>query len=311
LIIRKNNSIVSSMEWLNYHHLLYFWVVAREGSIVRASEQLRLAQPTISGQIRALEASFGEKLFTRVGRNLALTDMGRVVFRYADEIFTLGRELVDTVQDRPTDRPLRVMVGVTDAVPKRVAYRLLEPIQSLSKPVHLVCHEGKLEALLTELAMYNLDVVLSDVPLSPMMKVRAFNHLLGECGISFCGTPPLAAEYGRGFPRSLEAAPLLLPTENTTLRRSLDHWFAAEGLRPRVVGEFEDSALLKVFGQQGVGIFAIPSIIELEIQRQYGVVLLGRVETIRERFYAITLNRKLRHPAFVAMSEAARQALFQ
>ena len=299
------------MEWLNYHHLLYFWVVAREGSIVRASKQLRLAQPTISGQIRALEESFGEKLFTRAGRNLALTDMGRVVFRYADEIFTLGRELVDTVHGRPTDRPLRVMVGVTDAVPKRVAYRLLEPIQSLTKPVHLVCHEGKLEALLTDLAMYNLDVVLSDVPLSPVMKVRAFNHLLGECGISFCGTPPLAAEYGSGFPRSLDAAPMLLPTENTTLRRSLDHWFASEGIRPRVVGEFEDSALLKVFGQQGVGIFAIPSIIELEIQRQYGVALLGRVATIRERFYAITLNRKLRHPAIVAMSEAARQALFQ
>jgi LysR family transcriptional activator of nhaA len=299
------------MDWLNYHHLLYFWVVAREGSIVRASEQLRLAQPTISGQIRALEESFGEKLFTRAGRNLVLTDLGRTVLRYADEIFTLGRELVDTVHGRPTDRPLRVMVGVTDAVPKRVAYRLLEPLRSLPTPVHLVCHEGKLEALLTELAIYNLDVVLADAPLSPVMKVRAFNHLLGECGISWCGTAPLAAEYGRGFPRSLDAAPVLLPTENTTLRRSLDHWFESEGIRPRVVGEFEDSALLKVFGQQGMGIFAIPSVIELEIQQQYGVALLGRITTIRERFYAITLNCKLRHPAIAAMSEAARHALFQ
>ncbi len=298
------------MEWLNYHHLLYFWVVAREGSIVQASEQLTLSQSTISEQIRVLEASLGEKLFARVGRNLVLTEMGHMVFRYADEIFAIGRELMDTVQGRPTDRPLRVMVGITDVVPKLVAYRLLEPALHLEQPVKIVCREGKLDHLLAELATYDLDVVLSDAPLGPTVKVRAFNHLLGECGVTFCGTTALVAAYHDAFPQSLDNAPLLLPTDNTTLRRALDHWFDAEGLRPRVVGEFEDSALLKVFGQQGLGLFVVPTIIEAEVQRQYGVDILGRVEPIRERFYALTVNRRLRHPAVVAMSKAAQQVLF-
>jgi LysR family transcriptional activator of nhaA len=298
------------MEWLNYHHLLYFWVVAREGSIVRASEQLTLSQSTISEQIRVLEASLGEELFARVGRNLVLTEVGHMVFRYADEIFAIGRELMDTVQGRPTNRPLRVMVGVTDVVPKLVAYRLLEPALHLEQAVKIVCREGKLDHLLAELATYDLDVVLSDAPLSPTIKVRAFNHLLGECGVTFCGAAELAAAYRDGFPRSLDGAPLLLPTDNTTLRRALDHWFEAEGLHPRVVGEFEDSALLKVFGQEGLGIFIVPTIIENEVQKQYGVEVLGRVEPIRERFYALTVNRRLRHPAVVAMSEAAQQVLF-
>jgi LysR family transcriptional activator of nhaA len=237
--------------------------------------------------------------------------MGRVVFRYADEIFTLGRELVGTIQGRPVDRPPRVIVGVTDVVPKMVTYHLLEPMLQLTPPVQLVCREGKLEQLLAELSLYNLDVVLSDAPLTPVVKVRAFNHLLGECGISFCGTAPLAAAHRDGFPQTLDAAPMLLPTDNTTLRRSLDHWFETEGVRPRVLGEFEDFALLEVFGQQGLGLFAIPSIIEATVQRQYGVEVIGRIEAIRERFYAITLHRKLRHPAVVALSEAARHVLFQ
>lgn len=298
------------MEWLNYHHLLYFWVVAREGSIVQASEQLRLAQSTISEQIRTLEASLGEKLFTRVGRNLALTEMGHTAFRYADEIFSLGRELLDTVQGRPTDRPLRVMVGITDVVPKLVAYRLLEPALRLAQPVQIVCREGKLEHLLTELATYTLDVVLSDAPFGPMVKVRAFNHLLGECGVTFCGTASLIADRQETFPLSLDNAPLLLPTDNTTLRHALDHWFEAEGIRPRVIAEFEDSALLKVFGQQGMGLFAVPTVIETEVQQQYGVDILGHVSAIRERFYAITVDRRLRHPAVMAMSETAQQILF-
>jgi LysR family transcriptional activator of nhaA len=269
-----------------------------------------LSQSTISEQIRSLEASLGEALFTRVGRNLVLTEMGRMVFRYADEIFAIGRELVDTVQGRPTDRPLRVIVGITDVVPKLVAYRLLEPALHLDQPVKIVCREGKLDQLLAELATYDLDVVLSDAPLSPTVKVRAFNHLLGECGVTFCGTPALVAEYQDAFPQSLDEAPLLLPTDNTTMRRTLDHWFEAEGLRPRVVGEFEDSALLKVFGQEGLGLFVVPTIIEDEVQRQYGVDILGRVEPIRDRFYARTVNRRLRHPAVVALSEAAQQVLF-
>lgn len=298
------------MEWLNYHHLLYFWVVAREGSIVRASAQLSLSQSTISEQIRSLEASLGEQLFTRVGRNLTLTEMGHVVFRYADEIFAIGRELMDTVQGRPTNRPLRLVVGITDVVPKLVAYRLLKPALHLDQPVKIVCREGKLDHLLGELATYDLDVVLSDAPLGPMVKVRAFNHLLGECGVTFCGTSVLAAEYGNGFPQSLSDAPLLLPTDNTTMRRSVDNWFESQGIRPRVVGEFEDSALLKVFGQEGLGVFVIPTIIETEVQQQYGVEMIGRVEPIRERFYALTVNRRLQHPAVVAMSEAAQQVLF-
>jgi LysR family transcriptional activator of nhaA len=298
------------MEWLNYHHLLYFWVVAREGSIVQASAQLSLSQSTISEQIRSLEASLGEPLFARVGRNLALTEMGHIVFRYADEIFAIGRELMDTVQGRPTDRPLRVIVGIVDVVPKLVAYRLLKPALHLDQPVKMVCREGKLDHLLAGLATYDLDVVLSDAPLSPTVKVRAFNHLLGECGVTFCGTSSLVAAYRDGFPQSLDEAPLLLPTDNTTMRRALDHWFEAERLRPRVVGEFEDSALLKVFGQEGMGLFAVPTIIETEVQQQYGVGILGRVDSIRERFYALTVNRRLRHPAVVAMSEAAQRVLF-
>jgi LysR family transcriptional activator of nhaA len=299
------------MEWLNYHHLLYFWVVAREGSIVRASRELNLAQPTISGQLRALEEELGEKLFMRTGRNLALTETGRMVYRYADEIFTIGRELREALQGRATDRPMRVMIGITDVLPKLVAYRLLEPALHLEAPVHLTCQEGKLEQLLAELAVYNLDVVLSDAPIGPLVKVRAFNHLLGESSVSFFGVPSLAMVYRQQFPQSLQQAPLLAPTDNTVLRRNLDQWFEAQGLHPTIVGEFEDSALLNVFGQQGIGLFTAPTLIEAEVQRQYNVELIGRVEAVKERFYAITINRKLRHPAVIAMSNAARQDLFE
>ena len=299
------------MEWLNYHHLLYFWAVAREGSIVRASAYLRLAQPTISKQLSVLEEAFGEKLFTRVGRNLVLTDFGRLVYRYADEIFTLGRELSDTVRGRPAGRPLRLMVGVTDVLPKLIAYHLLEPALHLAEPVQLVCREGKLEALLTDLVSYTLDVVLSDTPISPIIKVRAFNHLLGECGVTFLGTPVtgchLCPRVSR-FPG--QGADLLLPTANTSLRQSLDHWFDMVGVRPQVIGEYEDSALLKVFGQRGLGIFVIPSVIAADVQQQYGVGVVGQIEAIHERFYAITVERRLKHPAVVAIAEAAHSKLF-
>ena len=299
------------MEWINYHHLLYFWVVAREGSIVRASQELHLAQPTISGQLRVLEEELGEKLFIRAGRNLALTETGRMVYRYADEIFTIGRELREALQGRATDRPRRVMIGITDVLPKLVAYRLLEPALHIEEPVHLTCQEGKLEQLVAELAVYNLDVVLSDAPIGPLVKVRAFNHLLGESSVSFFGVPSLATVYRQQFPQSLQQAPLLAPTDNTVLRRNLDQWFEAQDLHPTIVGEFEDSALLTVFGQQGIGLFTAPTIIEAEVQRQYNVELIGRVDAVKERFYAITISRKLRHPAVIAMSNAARQDLFE
>ena len=269
------------MEWLNYHHLQYFWVVAREGSIVRASDQLHLTQATISGQIRTLEHVLGEKLFNRVGRNLVLTDIGRTVLRYADEIFTLGRELMDTLKGRPTSRPVRLVVGVADVLPKLIAHRLLEPAFKLFEPIRLICREGKHDHLIAQLAVHELDVVLTDSPIGPTVKVRAYNHLLGESGVTFFGVAPLAAKCRRGFPRSLNGAPFLLPTDNTTLRQALDQWFEAEGIRPTIMGEFEDSALLKVFGQRGVGLFVAASVIEAEVRRQYGVQVVGRVENVR------------------------------
>jgi LysR family transcriptional activator of nhaA len=302
--------MICGMEWLNYHHLLYFWVVAREGSIARASEQLHLTQATISGQIRTLEEVLGEKLFSRPGRNLVLTDVGRMVLRYADEIFTLGRELMDTLKGRPTGRPVRLVVGVVDVLPKLIAHRLLEPAFELVEPVRVICREGKHDHLVAQLAVHELDLVLTDAPIGSTVKVRAFNHLLGECGVTIFGSAPLVAKYRRSFPRLLNGAPFLLPTDNTTLRRSLDQWFEAEGIRPTVVGEFEDSALLKVLGQSGKGLFAAPSVIEAEVRSQYRVQVVGRVEAVRERFYAISVERKLKNPAAVAISEAARQKLF-
>jgi LysR family transcriptional activator of nhaA len=298
------------MEWLNYHHLLYFWVVAREGSVTRASEQLGLAQPTVSGQLKALEDSLGEKLFARVGRRLVLTDVGRVVYRYAEEIFSLGRELQDTLKDRPTGRPVRLTVGVADAVPKLVAYRLLLPALSLPEPVHVTCREDRPERLLAELGVHALDLVLSDAPVAPGIMVKAYSHLLGETEVAFFGTEPLAAAHRRGFPHSLDGAPLLLPTENTSLRRSIEQWLDHERIRPRIVGEFEDSALLKVFGQAGKGLFPAPAVIEAEVRGQYDVRLVGRVPGVKERFYAISAERRLKNPAVVAICEAARQKLF-
>lgn len=299
------------MEWLNYHHLLYFWTVAREGSIARACEKLFLAQPTISGQLRVLEKAVGDKLFARSGRGLVLTETGRTVYRYADEIFSLGRELQDTLRGRPAGRPMRLLVGVADVLPKLVSFRLLEPALALSDPVQIICREDKPERLLSDLSIHGLDIVLSDAPVGPHVKVRAFNHLLGECGVAVMGKAALARPFRKGFPASLDGAPFLLPTENTSLRRALDQWFDRRSIRPSIRAEFEDSALLKVFGQAGVGLFVVPTAVENEVRKQYGVELVGRVEEVRERFYAISVERKLKHPAVVAISEAARQELFR
>jgi LysR family transcriptional activator of nhaA len=298
------------VEWLNYHHLLYFYTVAREGSVTRASEALRLAQPTLSGQIRKLEEALDEKLFERRGRGLVLTEMGEVVYRYAEEIFSLGRELMDTLHGRPTGRPARLLVGITDVVPKLVCHRLLEAVFTLEEPVKLVLREGKTDALLADLATQAFDMVIADTPLPPHLRVRAFNHPLGECGVTFFAVPELAARHRRGFPRSLDGAPMLLPTENTALRRSLDQWFESVAVRPRVVAEIEDSALLKVFGQHGRGIFAAPENIAAEIRRQHGVRAVGTASEVRERFYAITVERRIKHPAVAAITEAARTQLF-
>jgi LysR family transcriptional activator of nhaA len=299
------------MEWLNYHHLLYFWMVAREGSVTRASSELRLAQPTISTQIRMLEDALGEKLFARQGRNLVLTDVGREVYRYADEIFSLGRELLDVVRNRATSkRGLRFAVGIADVLPKLVVYRLLEPVRRLDQSVHIVCREGRPEPLLADLAIHKLDLVLADAPVGATSSVRAFHHLLGECGITFFAKAPLATKLRRKFPQSLDGAPVLLPVEGSVMRRSLAQWFDAQGIRPNVVSEFEDGALLEAFGAAGAGVFPSPAVIENEVRRQYGVQVVGRVEAVRERFYAVSHERRLKHPAVVAVCDAARERLF-
>lgn len=298
------------MRWMNYHHLLYFWTVAREGTIARACEKLLVSQPTISGQLKSLEQAVGRPLFDRSRRTLALTDMGQTVFRYADEIFTLGRELEDVVRDRPVDRPLRLNVGATDALAKPIVRRLLEPAFALAQPVHVVCQEGKPEPLLAQLALHEFDVVLADVPAMPGVRVKVYNHQLGECGVSFFAAAPLAAKLRKRFPASLDGAPMLLPMPNANLRRSLDQWFDERGIRPEVRGEFDDTALVKEFGQSAAGAFAAPTVIEREVAGQYKVRVVGRTDEIRERFYAISVERKVKHPAVAAICQSAREKLF-
>jgi LysR family transcriptional regulator, transcriptional activator of nhaA len=298
------------MERLNYHHLFYFWMVGREKTVARAAAKLRLAQPTLSGQIRALEGALNEKLFERAGRGLRLTEMGRVVFRFADEIFALGRELAESVKGRPSGRPLRLAVGVADGLEKLVAYRLIEPALELRQPVRLVVHEQSTERLLAALALHELDVVLTDRLAPPGVSVRVFNHLLGECGATLFAAPKLAVKYRRGFPRTLEGAPFLLPGETSTLRRALEQWFEKHHILPRIVGEFDDSALIKVFGQAGSGIFAAPSIVESSVRKQYNVAVVGRLDRVRERFHAVSAERRLNHPAVIAITESARRELF-
>lgn len=298
------------MSRLNYKHLEYFWAVAREGSVTRAAESLFVSQPAISAQIRKLETQLGEKLFEKRGRTLELTPRGRLVYEYADEIFTLGRELTETLRGQPTERPLRLAVGVAQALPKLAAYQLVAPALEMEQPVRLVFREDQPDRLYAELALHTLDLVLTDSPLPDTVNVRAFNHPLGDCGVSFMGTPELAHRFKDGFPDSLNDAPVLLPTPNTMLRRALDRWFETRNLQPVPVAEIEDSAVLKVFGQEGAGLFAVPTVVEDRVRDQYKVELVGRVETVREHFYGITVERRIKHPAVVAITEAARTQLF-
>lgn len=298
------------MDWLNYHHLLYFWVAAREGGLVAAGKVLRLSHSTLSAQIHALEEQLGEKLFAKVGRRLMLTETGKVVYRYAEEIFTLGREMTDTVKGRASGRLLRLDVGVVDVVPKNVVRRLLQPALELAEPVRLVCYEDSYQQLLSDLSLQSVDIVIADAPVPPGSTVRAFNHLLGETGVGLFATKPLVSKYKPQFPRSLDGAPLLLPLEHLPLRRALEQWFERHEVKPRTIAEFEDSALLKAFGADGVGIFPAPMVVAQEIARQYGVQLLGRADGVQERFYAITAERRLKNAAIVAICAAARQDLF-
>lgn len=298
------------MEWLNYHHLLYFWTVVRAGSIRKASEQLRISPPAVSTQLKLLEDRLGEKLLARSGRRLVLTETGKTVFSYAEEIFALGRELMDVVKNRPIGRPLRLDVGIVDVMPKAVVQALLEPALHLSETVRIVCREATSDQLLGRLAIHELDVVLSDAPVDPSLKIRAYSHLLGECGVIFVAGQSLAAHYRKNFPQSLHGAPMLLPTENTAFRRSLDFWFESKGIRPVILGEFEDFALLRAFGETGAGVFPLPSVLEAQIRKEKKLKTLGATAEVRTQFYAISAERKLQHPAVLAIRNAARRDLF-
>lgn len=299
------------MEWLNYHHLLYFWTVAREGTIAKASQVLLLAQPTISEQVGSLEESLGVKLFQKKGRNLVLTDAGRIAFEYADEIFSRGREMSDVLRGRKVGRAARFTVGIADVVPKLIAYRLILPALKLSDPIRIVCREGKPDKLLSQLAIHEVDLVISDSPLDPSIRIRAFSHLLGQSGLSFFAHPRLARRFKARFPACLDGMPFLMPADNTDLRRTLEHWLDAQGVRPVVVGEFEDSALASVFSEAAVGAFVAPTPTEAQVRKQYGLSLLGRTKDIVESFYAISLDRRIKHPAVIAISEFAQSSIFR
>ncbi len=298
------------MEWLNYHHLLYFWTVVRAGSIQKAGAELSVSPPAISAQVKLLEDQLGEKLFTRSGRRLVLTETGRTAFSYAEDIFGLGRELMDVVKNRPIGRPLRLDVGIVDVMPKIIVQTLLEPALHLREAVRIVCREASADQLLGRLASNELDVVLSDSPVDPTLKVRAYSHLLGECGVIFVAGSRVAPGYRRQFPRSLNGASMFLPTDNTALRRNLDFWFESNDIRPVVIGEFEDYALLRAFGETGAGVFPLPSIVQPQLRKQKGLKTIGMTNEIRMQFYAISAERKLQHPAVVAIRNTARQDLF-
>ena len=294
------------MEWLNYHHLRYFYVVAKEGSLARAAAKLHVSQPSISEQIRELENALGEKLFRREGRNNKLTDAGQVVFNYAEEIFTLGRELMNAVKQRPGLRTLRLNVGVADSFPKLVTNEILKPVFAMPQAVHVVCREGKMEDLLAQLAAHRLDLVLSDEPAPSSTNFKVFSHALGESSVTLCAEEKLATNLKRNFPKSLNDAPALLPAENTTLRRALETWFRAHNVTPNVVAEFEDLALMKVMAAEGRGFIAVPTVALKEAVERYRFRSLGQATSCRVQFHAITAERRIHHPAATAVTTAAR-----
>jgi len=298
------------MKNLNLKHLRYFWAVASHGSIARASEVLHLTPQTISGQLTELEKQAGTKLFEKVGRNLALTDTGRVVFGYADEMFRLSNELQDVLAGRAPGSRVALNVGIAMVVPKLVAYRVLAPVLSLEEPVLLICNEAPLVDLLADLSVHKLDLVLADSPVSPTLNIRAYNHLLGESGISFFARESDAHQYREHFPESLDGAPMLMPTASSALRRSLELWFERLDVRPFVVAEFEDRALMKAFGEAAAGLFTSPTAVEGDVLEKYAVRVVGRAQEVKERFFAISTERRIKHPAVSAITESARVDLF-
>ncbi len=297
------------MEWLNYHHLRYFWTVAREGGLQQAATKLHVSPPSISAQIRELEEALDVKLFRRSGRRNVLTDAGQIALRHADEIFGLGNDLVSSLKQRPTERALKLHIGVADSLPKLVTYEILKPALELSA-VHLVCREGKIDELLAQLGTHRLDIVLADEPASSSVKFRAFNHRLGESAVTFCAAPSLAQRLRRGFPKSLDDTPALLPIENSPLRRALESWFRARKIAPRVIAEFEDLALMKVMAAQEHGVVPVPSVVVQEAIDRYGLREIGAAENCREEFYAITAERKITHPVVSLLTGHARRLVF-
>jgi LysR family transcriptional regulator, transcriptional activator of nhaA len=289
------------MEWLNYHHLLYFWTVIKEGGLTPASSKLHLAPSTLSGQLHTFQAALGEKLLVRKGKKLELTEIGRIVYEYADEIFRLGNEMLDTVRDRPTGKPINFMVGVVDAISKQIVKKLLSPIKKLKLEIRLSCREGRLERLVPELALHNLDMLIVDTPVPPSTGFRVFNHLLIDSGISLIASPTLVSRLKDKPLRNMSGAPFILTTSNSAQRRGIDEWFMENKIIPQIVAEFEDSALLAEYGQDGSGIFEVPTQIERDVCRQLGLKLLLRLPHIRERYYAVTAERRIDHPAINAI----------
>lgn len=298
------------MPQLNLKHLRYFWAVASHGSIARASKILHLTPQTISGQLRELEEQIGGKLFTKNGRNLVLTDTGRLVFSYADEMFRLNDELRDVLAGRTPGGGLTLTVGIAMVVPKLIAHRVLAPVLAMAEPVQLICQERTLVDLLGDLSVHKIDLVLADAPLSPALNIRAYNHPLGESITSFFAAPALAARLRGEFPRCLDGAPMLMPTASSALRRALEVWFDRERVAPRTVAEIEDRALMKAFGEAGAGVFTAPRAVEQDVCTKYRVEVIGRAPDLRERFYAISAERRIKHPAVSVITEAARSGLF-
>lgn len=298
------------MEWLNYHHLRYFWTVARKGGVRKAAEELHVSQPSISAQLRLLEESLGQKLFRRGGRNLVLTETGQLVLDYADEIFSAGRELMNAVKQRPGKHPVRVNIGLTDAFPKLIAFQILRAAFRSEAAVHMICREGEIGPLVSHLQAHRLDIVLADEPASSALKAKTFNHKLGRSGVTFCAIPPLAATLRRNFPKSLDGAPALLPTQNMGMRAALETWFDSKAIRPRLVGEFEDSALMEVCSTGGRGFTAVHTVVDRAALKHFGLRVIARVDECGTDFYAITAERRVKHPAAVAITEHAYSSVF-
>lgn len=295
---------------MNYKHLHYFWVVAKEGSIAKASEKLHITPQTISGQLSLLEERIGNALFSKVGRGLQLTETGNLVLRYADEIFELGRELNDVLRGAPVVGPSEFIVGAASALPKTIVYKIIEPALHMEHEISLSSKEGLVDTLLADLAIHKIDLVLSDTPITNSVNVKAYNHLLGESGLSCFVAPRLAKSYKKNFPYSLHNAPMLMPTPQYAIRQLIDGWLEQHEVRPLVCGQFDDSALMKSFGQAGIGAFFMSSAIEDEVCRNFNVRVVGRTTGVKQKFYAISAERKVRHPAVAAICDSARSALF-